>query len=87
MADMVERVARAMAENAGFAWENCAQSQWRSDARAAIEAMKEPTDEMADRAYACATTDLASKDDFKSHYRDVWQSMIDAALTTNQTRG
>ena len=34
-----EMVARAMAENAGFAWEYCAQSQWKSDARAGIEAI------------------------------------------------
>lgn len=33
---LVELVARAMAENAGFCWENCTQSQWMSDARAAV---------------------------------------------------
>ena len=46
VSEMIERVARAMAENAGFAWEACAQSQWRSDARAGIMAMTESTNEM-----------------------------------------
>lgn len=41
MDEIIERVARAMAENAGFCWENCAQSQWRGDARAGINAMRD----------------------------------------------
>ncbi len=37
--DEVVRVARAMAEHAGFSWDHCAQSQWCGDARVAIAAM------------------------------------------------
>lgn len=32
-------VAKAMAEAAGFCWENCAQSQWERDAEAGIRAL------------------------------------------------
>lgn len=36
--EMVEAGARAAAEAAGFAWESCAQDQWRRDMRAGLEA-------------------------------------------------
>ena len=61
---MVERVAKAMCEDDGANW-NAAnfnetangdepeeqREYWRVKARAAIEAMKEPTDAMADEGY------------------------------------
>ena len=34
--EMVLRGAQAMAENAGFCWDNCAQSQWISDMRVGL---------------------------------------------------
>lgn len=46
---MVERVARAIAEASGALWEaedHEGRALFRRDARAAIEAMREPTDEM-----------------------------------------
>ena len=50
-------------------------------ASAAITAMREPTDDMTKLAYTeNATTDLAGEDDFRDHYADVWQTMIEAAL-------
>jgi hypothetical protein len=72
MSEMITRVARAMAENAGFAWENCAQSQWESDARAGIKAMREPTKEMVVKA-----AEFGAGYPYPYVYRD----MIDAALT------
>jgi hypothetical protein len=45
MENMIERVARAMAENAGFCWDHCAKEQWKSDARAGINAIQ-ITDDM-----------------------------------------
>lgn len=66
--EMVERVARAMAENAGFCWENCAQSQWRSDALAGIKAMRDPTNAMLAASGLRTGVTLA-----------VWWPMIEAA--------
>jgi hypothetical protein len=74
--DMVEKVARAMAENAGFAWEYCAQSQWKSDARAGIEAMREPTEEML----AGANAKLEESDRAGFTISEWYSAMIDAAL-------
>jgi hypothetical protein len=72
--DMVEKVARAMAENAGFAWEYCAQSQWKSDARAGIAAMREPTEAMIEASNR-------EWDGRMSHRSSgAWQAMIGAAL-------
>lgn len=73
MSEMVTRVARAMAEAAGFAWENCTQSQWERDARAGIAAMREPTEKMKDAGDALL-------DDTVECAHNVWNAMIDAAL-------
>lgn len=72
MSEMIERVAKAMAEAAGFCWENCTQSQWKRDAKAGIEAMRQPTDAMLNAA-------MWQKG--QQSYADVWQTMIDAALS------
>ena len=71
---MIERVARAMAKAASpLPWE-MGDEEWRNDfrtlARAAIEAMREPTPEMfiAARTPSVGTT------------RAEWQAMIDAAI-------
>jgi len=37
MDDMVERVAKAMAENNDFCWDYCDKPTWRRDARLALE--------------------------------------------------
>jgi hypothetical protein len=52
--DMIERVARAIANVDGFEWDglnrqttgSIAREEYRAEARAAIEAMMEPTDAM-----------------------------------------
>lgn len=72
MSEMVERVARAVAEFNEFSWEHCAQSHWIDLARAAIEAMREPTEEMirvgVKYDHECAEAD------------GIYRAMIDAAL-------
>lgn len=77
MSEMVTRVAKAMAENAGFCWENCAQSQWESDARAGIMAMRDPTVEMliaAQEDWMCVRA-AEERGDF------IWRAMIDTAVS------
>jgi hypothetical protein len=77
MSEMVERVAKALNEISLEFQEETAELY----ARAAIEAMREPTPAMMKfGAEDCGTTDLASTEDFEFHYGEVWRSMIDAAL-------
>lgn len=69
MSEMVERVARAIAED-----QDGMEDYWDAyvnAARAAIAAMREPTDKMIE----------ASLDDaWTAHTRQLYQRMIDAAL-------
>lgn len=78
---MVEKVARAMAENAGFNWENCAQSQWESDATAAIKAMREPTDQMTVYGLECLPEGrhMTGAGDVQT----MWRSMVDVATDSH----
>lgn len=76
MGTMVEHVARAMAENAGFCWENCAQSQWMSDARAAINALREPDCMMLTAAVPVWMPNNSTM----RNARLTWYAMIDSAL-------
>lgn len=69
---MIERVARAIAkgeygENVDDVWHTCI-----DDARAAIEAMREPTEAMLDAGYGAEPTGAALV--------APWEAMIDAAL-------
>lgn len=74
---MVERVARAIYEGRNgprcMAWSRHSNEHRRpyiDDARAAIEAMREPTEEM-----------LFAADWLENGTRAAWQAMIDAALS------
>ena len=75
MSEMVERCAMAM-HKAGFfpnviPWEKCAEAyreERRMFARAAIEAMREPTAEMVVAAWRSEGTS------------EIWQAMIEEAL-------
>jgi hypothetical protein len=73
MMDMVERVGRALAEADGYAYDPMPYDRW---ARAAIEAMRVPTDNM----------DMAGveAEAFRSlgllKVRHIWGAMINAAL-------
>lgn len=77
MSEMVERVARAIAGEAfAESHEGDAESEWQKVkhlARAAIEALREPTEEM----------EWLGDDAHDPHVRnasEIWQTMIDAAL-------
>ena len=67
MTEMVERVARAIASHVGYADDDW--FKYGPAARAAIAAMREPTEEMLKAAYA------------KAFDKEIWQAMIDAALS------
>ena len=77
--DMIERVARALAASDrhfsdGGSWDELDPIEhdiYMASARAAIEAMREPTSEMVDAAYANTGGVGATK---------CWQAMIDEAL-------
>lgn len=78
MSEMIERVARALFEDANGTsdgWENTNQTRWHIAARAAIEAMREPTPGMLQAGY----TEM----DYHAEgwLRAAWPLMIDAALT------
>ena len=90
MSEMVERVARAMfaRENRardGWTWEREIENvdlrtYWLDSARAAIAALREPTEAMlmAAREDSGAYTSNAEQD--CEPYLEAWQEMIDAAL-------
>lgn len=77
--DMVERVGRAMVR-AGVgelmwdSWDAEMQEVFLRQARAAIEAMREPDQAMQDAGYVVTVDDAV----------EVWETMIDAALSPNQ---
>lgn len=76
MTSKIEEVARAIG---GDVWESCSdrmKEQFRAQARAAIEAMKEPTEAMSKAAYEADGTSMM----LAIAYEDVWREMIDAAL-------
>ncbi len=91
---LVERVARAMVAGTAEITGQRAEDSWQvigpmtrvfmcQMARAAIEAMRDPTDAMMQRGYdeATANGDQAEEGDFVPRItREVWSSMIDAAL-------
>jgi hypothetical protein len=86
MSEMVERVAIAIAGGLNAwaeMWEESLREEYRIDARAAIEAMREPTDAMLERGsvglYDCAAHDGHGGVE-TSPPLPVWQNMIDAAL-------
>ena len=86
MSEMVERVAAAIfcSHIGGNGWpeglpEN-AKDYWRKEARAAIEAMREPTEAMIDKTWREQVADSGDPD-------GVWRVMIDAALAVTNGDG
>ncbi len=85
MTDMVERVARAMFYDTNrdypaysfHAADETTQATYISNARAAIEAMREPTEDME---IAGDTETGWDKHEMPHPARNSWQAMIDAAL-------
>lgn len=80
--DMVERVADAIRDNIGAALPDGVTIDYDYAARAAIEAMREPTDAM--QAAALDRSGMECWDHIDSRLMDAWQAAIDAAL---QKRG
>jgi hypothetical protein len=89
--DMIERVARAMCEQCAAEFggpvkleESPAREAWISSARAAIEAMHEPTEamEMAGND-ALSDNGVCPVDDSDAPL--AWRAMIDEALATQNT--
>jgi hypothetical protein len=91
MSEMIERVAMGIhaqrANSRLTKWEDCSEEYrngTRRDARAAIEAMREPTDEMQSAGYLNAEHSIEAVGDLapapESQPRLIWQAMIDAAL-------
>jgi len=83
MTEMVKRVARAISAkqlaNCKMTFEECDPdyiAQQTAEAVAAIEAMRDPTDEMI---AAASETDRAT-DQYCATGEEHWESMIDAAL-------
>lgn len=77
MSEMVERVAKAICESSGQSWESAGDGYREicdGFARAAIEAMREPTEDMQEAA-----------DMDRTYYGHIatnnWRAMISAALT------
>jgi hypothetical protein len=66
--DMIERVARAIYN--AECWDTAVPGFYQRAARTAIEAMREPTEEMSHAGWRTAS-DISTV---------VWQAMIDAAL-------
>ena len=82
MGEMVERVARAIAEAHEEEWgrlDDLSRDVYRVEARAAIAAMREPTVAMDGAGYDAS--DLSWKQDPGAvRHIEVWEAMIDAAI-------
>lgn len=83
--EIIETMARASADAAGFAWANCAQSQWRRDAEAALTALEakgmvvvpgEPTAGMID-----AGTIAEGDGNLATEARNIYTAMLAASPT------
>ena len=81
MTDMIERVARAIADAERNRRPSMAEPFAETLARAAIEAMREPTSNQLDAGYA-AISERQCDDDLAFG----WRAMIDEALRENNER-
>ncbi len=84
MREMVERVAKAMAESGriddGERASETTDDGWERLARAAIAAMREPTPAMIEAAIKTWDQYAAGHRLLGSDVEDIWQAMIDKAL-------
>ena len=76
MSEMIQRVARALAQLEGHENLPTLQSAYEQRARVAIEAMMEPTEEMVVKGHALSNC-VCDQD---AYPQDVWPEMISAAL-------
>lgn len=86
MTEMVERVrmtiADALTDQDGWMKKSYSREDMTEVARAAIEAMREPTESMIDKATDFDWGPGISGDETDASPNRVWQAMIDAALVT-----
>ena len=83
MSDMVERVARAIyAVDGGKGW-HLHEKFYVASARAAIEAMREPTEAMVASGESAASFGIGKPKDEAAIPR-VWRWMIDASLSNSK---
>jgi hypothetical protein len=86
MSEMIERVARVLQARdfPELAWEDCdeaSREEWRQEARAVIEAMRKPTEEMR-RAFHNTSNCVLDEAGFAVPiWGRQWASSIDAALS------
>lgn len=82
MSEMIQRVARALAQLEGHENLPTLQSAYEQRARVAIEAMREPTDRMLSSGDSMMPQ-IARGEDITTGYdalREAWPEMISAAL-------
>lgn len=82
MSEMVERVARAISEADGAPWEHMSDAHKRGTreaARAAIEAMREPTPAVREQLAAWSANDPGDITG-SANLDEMWAALIDAAL-------
>jgi hypothetical protein len=95
MTDLVDRVAKAICLarfNAGTAFwymrEEESKEPYRAEARAAIAAMREPTEGMIDAFHTAAYLRVEwGEDPMVENSEDAYRAMIDAALNTGGRDG
>ena len=85
MNDMVEQVAKAIWNHRfpDMSWESKSRSEgikadYRMNARAAIAAMREPSEKMIEAGIHAPP--IPTMRAFRAHYSAAWQAMIDEAL-------
>lgn len=84
MSEMVEKVARALCIAAGINPEYWSNPLEVAQARAAIEAMMEPSPEMVDAAWPLPNFDGPIMDHRKSDIKEYWQAMLRSALVNRK---
>lgn len=81
MTEMIERVARAIANDpTGDQWK-----LWQTAARDAIKAMREPTDRMIESSYTATQLDDQWHIEDDQHFAKAFNAAIDAALGINNS--
>lgn len=93
--NMIERVARAIRPrvwarlDSGEISDDANDARYRSleQARAAIEAMREPTDKMVRSAYECRDPGFCDEPGETQSPEECWEAMIDAALSESCQTG
>lgn len=75
MSEMIERVARAICETTSGTGDDHQWEMFVDEARAAIEAMREPTPQMVDSGMACEAGT------FEEDIQRIFKTMIDTALS------